>query len=138
MKRTSLKVIEARIEEIFRDTVRVAEENRVDQHGNIISSGAICKISCGNKHTWAIIRGIKTSNEREMSAVILIDGYLREKLGVCVGEERKFEFKTGYWQWLRFGWSATDPGYRISYMVAVFSMLLGLISIFLTIWQAIK
>ena len=125
-----LKVGVAKVEDVYKDIVRVPEANRKNDCDRNITEGSVCKVRVASNRTevYAILRG-----NRDGDTEIKIDEYLRNKLGIEKGKEYEFTFKTRWWYQFCWPWSATDPGYRISSQIAVISFLLGLLSIFLAV-----
>ena len=129
----------AKEKDVYRDFVRVYEENRKNKHGNKIKSGKIGKVKIlpTNKSINAILKGTE-ENDKERN--IYLDESLREKLGVECNKEYDFVFEENN-NWcgqLRLTWNATDPGYRISIRIAIVAFAFGVISILIGLIGILK
>lgn len=121
-----LKVLQAKREDVFSDTVRVHKDNRTDSRGKPIPSARVCRISVKKRSVYAIVRGNADAGQ------IIMDDYLRERLGVEDGKDYHIKLaQAGFLGSLRWGWSATDPAYRIAAQQSIISLILGVIGLFL-------
>ena len=112
-----LEVRAARSTDVYRDIIRVPEEKRKDCEGNKIKEGTVCEVSVHGSRVFAVLRGniAQKGDNAGRSEAILIDEFLREKLGVNTFEEHQFCFKkASYLEHYVFAWKAADSGYRIS------------------------
>jgi hypothetical protein len=119
---TKLTVHEAREDDVFDDIVRVNLKYRFDRRGEPIRAGTVCRVSIGDRSALAIARGLPPSE----GAIIRLDESTRRTLGVKSGIEVDVTLQRvcffGEWIW---GWSASDPAYRIASRLAVLSVVLG-------------
>ena len=87
----------------------------------------VCKIKVGNKHVYATVRGSEKTDE------ILIDNQLRLQLEVKPNEEHDFSIDHKPYYFFIAPLSATNTGVRAAYTIAGFSVLISLISLFLSL-----
>lgn len=120
-------------EEIYRNIVRVFDNERVDERSKkVIEEGEIARITVREtgKSIYVILRGNKNGEK-----TIKIEEYLRNRLGVDLNTKYEFYFKkAGIFGSYLFAWNATEVGYRISARIALISLLLGIISLFISIF----
>lgn len=119
-----LTVCQADEEDVYRDVIRIPKEYRKNIKGVEIPSGTICKVVVGNVPAYAIVRGKSQATD----ANIYIDAFLRKKLSVSLKE--KINVSLSEANLIGKGWWAlntTDPGYRISAWIAVFSFFIPLL-----------
>lgn len=125
-----LEVKRARGEDVFGDRFRLNAKFRKDSSGSLITAGAICWILVGNRKALAVARGLPTAE----GATIRLDDALRKRLAVTDGDRLDFEFRlAGTVGALRWAWSATEPGYRVSARLAALSVVLGTVGLALGI-----
>ena len=125
-----LKVEEADWDEIFTDMVRIPADFRRHPNGNKIENGRVVRIEHGDKHVFAIGRGLPG---RDSDPVIYMDEFTRRKLGVRTGsqiESTNIRAATRREQvvWYR---KASNPVVRVAAEVAVVSLGLGALSVVL-------
>jgi len=118
--------------DIYSDFVRVQKFDRKNQKGEIIKESTLCKIrvSGTSRQIYAFLRG----NNNAGGGNILIDEYLREKLGVCTQETYEFIFdEASLFGIFRWSWNSTNPAYRISLRIALIALIISLIQLVPTI-----
>ncbi|HBT80745.1 MAG: hypothetical protein UT43_C0046G0004 [Parcubacteria group bacterium GW2011_GWC1_39_29] len=128
-----LIVKRARKEDIYNDIIRVSKLERKDKNDHDIKEGSLCKVWVLETGRWvyAILRGNEQYKNKE--TVILIDEYLRERLGIEKNNKYAFTFqRVWFLDWLQWAWSATNPGYRISMRIAIASVVLSVLGILTT------
>ena len=125
-----LRVKKASSEDVYRDIVRIPELYRKDSKGKTIPEGSVCEISAKTNSIFAIIRGKGDIEEGS----IWLDERERNLLGLFVGEEVEFKLESvGFIGQICWGWRASDVAYRIVTRLAVTSVILGIIGLFLGI-----
>lgn len=127
----SLKVRQMLRDDVYTDTARINEEDRIDKDKRKISEGCVCKVSVGEKSKLLSLRG-----DPESMGTIRLDDISRGEcgLGVDEGENYHFEFKkVGCFGQFLWAWRASNPAYRISARVGVLSAMLGVIGLVLGI-----
>jgi hypothetical protein len=120
---TKLKITKANWDEVFSDTVRVPADARNCPNGTVI------RIDHGSRRILAVARGVEPSK----GAMIQMDEFLRDKLGVKLGEEIGSEYiRPANWH-EKLSWylHATNPAVHVPAWVAVISLGLGVLSIVL-------
>ena len=111
--------------DVYKDIVRIAEVHRADKNGEIIEESTVCWISGGPHSSLAVLRGYQNSDKAE----IHMDDRTRARLGVKLDEIHDFEFRrAGLWGQLRWAWSASETGYRVSSRLAVIGLILGVLA----------
>lgn len=117
-----------RREDVYKDLMRIPEIHRLDHSGGHIPEGTVCKVTLtGGKSKRVAVRGCEYEDAR-----ILMDGKIRDDLGVVEGSE--YDFQLGVCGWLGHNvWacSASDPAYRIPARMAIWSMGVGIIGLLL-------
>jgi hypothetical protein len=125
-------------DDVYKDIVRIPEDQRREDHGFAIPEGTLCSIKTGQLRTYAFVRGLSESVE----AVILIDDRTRNKLGVESGAKYDFEIEpTKTWGQIRWAWHAADPAYRIGSRLCLLSLLLGFVGLALgavSLWVSLR
>lgn len=117
--------------DVFADVVRIPTRYRRDPEGQVIPAGTVISIQVTRgARTLAVARGTAPTNQ----PVIRIDGLLRERLGVRVGEDVELDLVPAgaFRAWL-WAWTASDPQYRIPSRATIISVGLGLVSVLLGI-----
>lgn len=132
-KGISLRVAEARYDEVFTDTVRIAEKNRIDLDKSTIANGTVIRIDHNGKKAYAIVRG-QAEGERPGDTIIM-DEFIRTRLGVkqdetisSCGIRSATPFEKIIWYFY-----ATNPAVHVPAWLAVISVGLGVLSLVLTI-----
>jgi len=87
----------------------------------------VCKITCGKYSVFATVRGNKNQGE------ILIDNQLRILLNVNIDKEYEFSIVYKKYYFLIAPLTSTNIGVRAAYTIAGFSVLISLISLFLSL-----
>ncbi len=134
-----LTVRAARLEDIYKDIVRVPEEHRRDVIGETIEESTVCKITANHKSTYAVLRGTR-GVQAKPEAVAMMDDKTRNRLGLKKGDEIEFGFKHsrfwGQWWW---AWNASETAFRVATRLALVSLALGLLGFVLgviaLIWE---
>lgn len=125
---TKLKIASAQKGDVFEDIVRINKKYRCDSARKLIGAGSICNISVGGKSIRAIVRGLQETDAPQMC----LDDNLRDKLGIKLGDDVDVSLsKCNLWGETMWGWSASEPTYRISTRVALISFFLGIVSLLL-------
>jgi hypothetical protein len=123
-----LKITQATKEDIYRDTVRIPEQYRVDANGKIVPEGSVCKICIADKSTYAIVRGLGDTTD----PFVRMDERLRNSLNLKKGEEVEIRIRpSGFWGQFQWSWNASDPAYRVAARMGLLSVALGLLGLLL-------
>jgi len=118
--------------DVYRDIARVPEIHRKDQTGRTVPEGSVCKLSTPGRSVYVLLRGVGDETE----AGIWLDERTRNRLSLSVGHQAEFEFHPcGLWGQTCWAWSASDPSYRVAARLAVLSVLLGVVGLFLGLWS---
>jgi len=122
-----LTVEEARLDEIFSDTVRIPKAFRQG-----IPNGSVILLRHGSEKHYATVRGLDDARQ-----VILIDEFMRGKLGLKLSDsfDTSNMKKAGVWGHMHWYYTASNPAVRVPARIAVISMALGVISILLGVWS---
>ncbi|MBP0617317.1 hypothetical protein [Jiella mangrovi] len=125
-----LRVQKASADDIFSDIVRIPEDHRVGGSGGTIRNGAVIRIEHKGRKTFAIVRGLDCAQP-----IVQMDEFIRDRLCVKPGEFiRKSGIRLARWYekpwWLLF---VTNPTVHVSAWLAVISVGLGALSIFLAL-----
>lgn len=122
-----LRVLEIAHDDVYRDIVRVPEAFRKTARGTI-PEGCICRVTCGSRSAYLIVRG---SAKRDETAVWM-DERTRSRLHVVAGNKCRLELrKAGPWGGLCWALRASDMSYRIMAILGLVSVGLGLIGLVL-------
>jgi hypothetical protein len=126
-----LTVHEMPIEGCWKDMAGVPERYRVDAKGRTIRRGQICDVTISGKHKLLAIRGCSPTAK---DARIQLDHPTQSDLDVQPGDSCEVEFRpTGLMGYLRWGWRAIDPSYRVPFQISMVSFFLGLVGLLLGI-----
>lgn len=133
--RKNLLVVQAEKEDVYKDIVRIPEDQRREGHGFAIREATLCVVRTGELHTYVFVRGLTARSD----AVMGMDDRTRNLLGVSTGQRYDFEIEpaglVGRFVW---AWNAAEPAYRVSSQVALVSLLLGIIGLFLGVVSLMK
>jgi len=125
-------------DDVYKDIVRIPEDQRREQQLFAIPEGTLCTIKTSNSSTYAFVRG----NSDSLEPMILMDDRTRNRLGVESGTEYVFEIEpTGMWGQVRWAWNAADPAYRLGSRFGLLSLFLGVIGLFLgvvSLWLTLR
>lgn len=88
----SLKVRQMLKEEVYTDTARINEENRINEDKKRIPEGRVCKVCVGKKSRLLSLRG-----DTESSGTIRLDDISRSDLGLKESQSYDFEFQEVWW-----------------------------------------
>ncbi|MGC2742852.1 MAG: hypothetical protein WA672_06670 [Candidatus Angelobacter sp.] len=136
-----LEIHDAKKEEVYRDIIRIPEDDRRDTHGKVIDEGRICCIIVGEKSALLIVRGVASAefSGHVHGGCIHMDDVTRKRLSLEESRIKQAEFKitpVGIFGEFRWAWSATEIGYRISSRLALLGLVLGLIALALALPEA--
>lgn len=122
-----LTVEEARLDEVFSDTVRIPRKFRQE-----ISNGSVVLLRHGSNKRYATVRGLDDTRP-----VILMDEFMRRKLGLKLSGsfDASAMKKAGLWGHMCWYYTASNPAVRVPARVAVISMGLGVLSVLLGTWS---
>ncbi|MFA5858178.1 MAG: hypothetical protein WC955_03850 [Elusimicrobiota bacterium] len=127
-----LKVRQAYEKDIYRDTIRIPEQHRLDQRGTLITEGTVCQVKVNSKKIYAILRGDNNNSAAELK----IDERLRNRLGLNINDDVDFVLiKSGFWGEFMWAWDASDPAYRVSARLGLSSVLLGILALCISLVQ---
>lgn len=120
-----LQVEEASRDEIFTDMVRIPRDHRSG-----IENGAVVRINHNGKRVFAIARGLQGRNN---DPVIVMDEFVRRKLGVGAGSKIESNNIRAANRWEKLTWylEATNPAVHVPAWVAAISLGLGVLSVLL-------
>lgn len=125
-KTITLTVRSARLADVYRDTIRIAEADR-----GPLRTGKIHQIKSGKRKAYAILRGLAGTSGGQ----IRLDEATRDRLGLTYGQDHAFKIKqVGFWGSLCWGWTATDPAMAVAARLGVLSLGLGILSLILAAW----
>lgn len=117
----TLNVKSARSEDVYKDTIRIAQVDR-----GTLRTGQVHRVRVGKSKTYAILRGLTGAKAGQ----VLMDEATRERLGVEFGRDATLEIEqAGFWGSLNWGWNATDPAYAAAARLGVLSFWLGVVSL---------
>jgi hypothetical protein len=125
----TLRVIQMLKCDVYTDTARVNEKDRIDKSDNRIPEGRVCNVSANRKHRLLSLRG-----DQESSGTVRLDDISRGSSGLDLqeGESYDFEFRQVWWLGqVLWAWRASHPAYRISARVGVLSAVLGMMGLIL-------
>jgi len=126
----TLKVRSARLAEVYRDTIRIAEADR-----GPLRTGRIHQIKVGKRTTYAVLRGLAGTSAGQ----IRMDEATRDRLGLTFGQDHAFKIRqVGFWGSLCWGWTATDPAIAVAARLGVLSLGLGTLSLVLAAWPLLE
>jgi len=132
------EVAEINWSDVYKDMARILEAFRINDKGETIPEGTVCRVSVGKKSILLAIRG----HRDHQNAVIHMDEKTRNRLGVKSGDTVDFTLhQLGWWGQFRWALTASDPAYRIASQLAVLSVVLGLLGFVLGVvgvWIALK
>ncbi|MER8374460.1 hypothetical protein [Mesorhizobium sp. M0488] len=124
----NLTVEEAKLDEVFADTVRIPKKHR-----NGTPNGTVVRIKNDGKAVYAVVRGLADDTR----PVIWVDEFLRRQLGVALGGriDSANIVPAKWWQHIFWYYHASNPSVRVPARVAVISLCLGVLSVALGIWS---
>lgn len=121
-----LTVQAAEKEDVYKDIARIPEMHRRSLGGAFVKEGCVCRVSVGRRSAYVLVRGLQSTSE----PVICLDERKRNELQVALGAAADFNLEPpspiGEWLW---GWSASDPAYRVCARLALLSLVLGVIGL---------
>jgi hypothetical protein len=126
-----LEVKDISTHDMYLDMARIPRRYRQTRQGQLISSGAVCRIYCAKtgKECFVIARGLTSNLPR-----IRIDYHVRQRLGVVPDETYDFDLKEAdfcgqvYW-----ALHATDTQYSFAAKVSLISLVLGVLGLVIAI-----
>jgi hypothetical protein len=136
-----LEIHQGKLEEVYRDIVRLPEAIRLAPSRKVIEEGRICKIRTDSKTAYVIVRGVEnyTVNGHTHGRCIHMDAVTRKKLEVIGRESARFELTPVRWFGeLRWAWNATEIGYRVASRLAIIGLVLGVIALVVTLPQIVE
>jgi hypothetical protein len=130
---TTLTIHSARNEDVYKDVARISKKDRVG-----LRTGRVYRFTVNGRSGYFVLRGMTNKKDGH----ILIDGAMRDRLGIEYGQNYAFEIaELGFFRELWWGWGATDPVVRASARVGVISLGLGVLSVMLGalgFWLALR
>jgi hypothetical protein len=131
----SLVIVQMHWNDVYKDWARIPERFRVDQRGQPIPEGRICKVWVGKRHVLLSLRGQPEHNNR----AIHLDEKTRIALDVKVNSDRAVRFRQvgpiGQFIW---AWQASDPAYRLAARIGLLSIIMsaaGTIAMFIHFYR---
>ncbi len=119
------------INEVYRDFARIPEEYRLNRRSQLIEEGVICSLMCQDtgREVFLIARGSKRSG-----AYIGLDERTRNRLKNEAGKSYDFDIReTDLCGKVRWALEASDVNFSFPATLALISVGLGLLSLFLAI-----
>jgi hypothetical protein len=135
-----LRVHQAADADVYRDMVRIPEQERVDRKG-IVPEGSVCRLSTDTGISrLVVVRGIEYKEHPPcQEACIHMDAATRRSFEVHLYEFYEFHLtRQGWWGRLRWARSATEIGYQISAQLGFIGLWLGITSLVLGSWSVSK
>lgn len=124
-KTVTLRVRTAALDDVHRDLARLHRDHRPGTR-----AGDVIVIRVDDKVARAVARGPLT--KRQAGDEIVLDLRLRDLLGVQPNERRQFQISKGNTlDALKWAWHATDAMTRMMARLAVLSVALGAVGMFL-------
>ncbi len=128
----ALRVLQASIDEVFGDMVRVHQKHR-----QFSRAGQVIVVKHGNRRLLAVARGAA----RNSTDTISLDQRSRDTLGVESGATADFLFQSAtFMDQFRWAWHATDAMPRIAARLGILSVALGTLGLLLgtlSLWLSI-
>ena len=125
-----LRVQQALKLDVYSDMARIPAAHRLDDRGQPIPEGRVCRVVVGCRTKWLSLRGKEANQE----AAIYMDEVIRNALKLDLSKDYDFQIKQAGWiRQFWWAWGASDPTYRITARIGVVSVLLGLLGLFLGI-----
>ena len=119
----NLTVKQLPLQDVFQDMARLALEHRPHS-----KAGKVIVLQAGTRTARALARG---APGRDVSSIFLDDA-TRDRLGVSSGDQVDFLIrKARFWDEVIWGWQATNAVTRVGTRLAMLSVALGILGLFL-------